>query len=71
MEKTKITVEARYIRRGDTFERHRRTWTATQDAYRRGPWGSVEVVTERGVVWFSNQEEPIVVTRGEGPACTA
>lgn len=56
-----LTVEARDIRRGDVFVTHRRTLTATCDAY-RGEWDSATVEVEGGSVWFP-KFKPVEVQR--------
>ncbi|GGX26581.1 hypothetical protein [Streptomyces chryseus] len=57
-----VTVEARDIRRGDVFDRHRKTWTAT-GAAGWGPYGSVRVPTEGGGEVFIPKAAKVAVTR--------
>ncbi|MCM2391760.1 hypothetical protein [Streptomyces albipurpureus] len=57
-----LTIPARDIRRGDRFDRHTRTWTATCDAVRHLN-GSVVVSTVGGGTVYLPAGAEVVVTR--------
>lgn len=44
---------------GDTFDRHRRTWTVVE--WWRGPYGCVVVLTDRGTVYLPQGAEVVVL----------
>ncbi|WP_406324022.1 hypothetical protein [Streptomyces niveus] len=54
-----LTVLAQDIRAGDVFDRHRRTWTAS-GAAGWGPYESVCVPVDGGVVFFPRDTEVVV-----------
>ncbi|MFE6493360.1 hypothetical protein [Streptomyces sp. NPDC057748] len=60
-----LTVPARDIRAGDVFDRHRRTHTASGDAY-SFIRGSVGIPLESGGVVYLPAEEEIRVSRSAG-----